>query len=110
MRIARSVSAWALPRPSAIASAKFAKSTVSHSQKAMSPVNHSAWPPPLIRLMKKVAVVITEPTSTTNMTGLRSWIRGSSFLNESIVARVTISRVNSLASCRAISAPGRVRG
>ena len=110
VRIARSVSAWALPRPSAIASAKFAKITVNHSQTAMSPVNQSAWPLPLIRLMKNVAVVITEPTSTTNMTGFRSWIRGSSFLSESIVARVTISRVNSLASCRAISAPGRVRG
>jgi hypothetical protein len=30
---ARSASAWALPRPSAIASAKFAKSTVNHSHK-----------------------------------------------------------------------------
>ena len=34
LRILRSVSAWALPRPSAIASAKFAKSTVNHSQSA----------------------------------------------------------------------------
>ena len=32
VRALRSVSAWALPRPSAIASAKFANSTVSHSQ------------------------------------------------------------------------------
>ena len=31
-RIARSVSAWARPRPSANASAMFAKTTVSHSQ------------------------------------------------------------------------------
>ncbi len=32
VRARRKVSAWALPRPSAIASAKLAKSTVSHSQ------------------------------------------------------------------------------
>ena len=32
VRVARSVSAWALPRPSAIASAKLANRTVSHSQ------------------------------------------------------------------------------
>ncbi len=108
--MARRVSAWALPRPSAIASAKFAKITVSQSQNAMSPVNQSAWLPPLIRSTKNVAVVMTEPTSTTNMTGLRIWTRGSSFLNESISARVTMSRVKRLAVLRAISAPGRVRG
>ena len=32
VRIARSASAWALPRPSASASARLAKTTVSHSQ------------------------------------------------------------------------------
>ena len=36
---ARSVSAWALPRPSAIASAKLAKSTVSHRITAIASVN-----------------------------------------------------------------------
>ena len=40
-------------------------------------------------------VVITEPISTTNITGLRIWMRGSSFLKLSISARVTISRWNS---------------
>jgi hypothetical protein len=40
VRVARSALAWALPRPSAIASAKFAKSTVSHSQNVMTPTNH----------------------------------------------------------------------
>ena len=39
----RSVSACALPRPSAIASAKLAKSTVNQSQNATCPVN-SGWP------------------------------------------------------------------
>ena len=34
-RVLRSVSAWALPRPSAIASAKFANSTVNQSQSAI---------------------------------------------------------------------------
>ena len=37
VRVARSASACALPRPSAIASAKFAKSTVSQSQNAITP-------------------------------------------------------------------------
>ena len=40
-RILRSVSACALPRPSAMASAKFAKRTVKHSQIVMRPVERS---------------------------------------------------------------------
>ena len=43
VRVARSAFACALPRPSAIASAKFAKSTVSQSQIAITPTNQS-WP------------------------------------------------------------------
>ena len=39
-RVLRSVSAWALPRPSATASAKLANSTVNHSQSATSPAKH----------------------------------------------------------------------
>ena len=39
MRVARRALACALPRPSAIASAKFAKSTVSQSQTAITPTN-----------------------------------------------------------------------
>ena len=42
LRVARSASAWALPRPSAMASARFAKTTVSQSQKATTPVNQQA--------------------------------------------------------------------
>ena len=38
-RVLRSASACALPRPSAIASAKFAKMTVNHSQKAIDASN-----------------------------------------------------------------------
>ena len=41
VRVARSAFACALPRPSAIASAKFANRTVSQSQKAIVPVNQS---------------------------------------------------------------------
>ena len=44
VRIARSVAACALPRPSAIASAKLPKSTVSHSQTATVNVNQPGWP------------------------------------------------------------------
>ena len=40
--ILRSVSACALPLPSAIASAKFANSTVNHSQNAI-PTRNTTW-------------------------------------------------------------------
>ena len=50
VRVLRSVSACALPRPSAIASAKLANSTVNHSQKATWPVN-SGRPVPAQQLL-----------------------------------------------------------
>ena len=65
----RSVSAWALPRPSATASAKLANSTVAHSHSVTSPTNTSGR-------QKNTTVVITLPISTTNMTGLRIIVRG----------------------------------
>ena len=40
-RLRRRVSAWALPRPSATASAKLANSTVAHSHGVTSPTNTS---------------------------------------------------------------------
>ena len=47
LRIARSVSAWARPRPSANASAMFAKTTVSHSQiEIVNVYQAGSWPPP----------------------------------------------------------------
>src|SRR5580658_1111144 len=72
----RSVSAWALPRPSATASARLANNTVSHSQTTMVQLNADG---------ERMAVyrVSTAPTSTTNMTGFLIWTRGSSFLNAS---------------------------
>ncbi len=101
LRMLRSVSAWARPRPSANASAMFANTTVSHSQIAIVNVYQAgSLPPPEGGLppntwISQVTVVITEPISTTNMTGLWICTRGSSFLTESISARLTISRWNS---------------
>ena len=67
----RSDSACALPRPSATASARLAKSTVSHSQTTTDQAN---------RLGSVTASTVdsTAPTSTTNITGLRAVTRGSS--------------------------------
>jgi hypothetical protein len=90
VRIARSASACALPRPSASDSAKFAKTTVSHSQIATVKVNHpGSEPEPAIQ----VRVVIAAPTSTTNITGLRATCRGSSLTSESRAARTRTSAV-----------------
>ena len=68
-RILRRVSAWALPRPSAMASAKLAKITVKNSQIVMDQVNVLGW----AHASKNV---ITEPTSTTNMTGFFTGLAG----------------------------------
>ena len=62
-RILRNVSAWALPRPSAMASAKLAKSTVRISHTVIDHVKVPGW------AMASSSVMI-EPTRTTNMTGL----------------------------------------
>ena len=55
VRVARSAFACALPRPSAIASAKFANSTVSQSQIAITPTNQSCPCRPRARSRKKIA-------------------------------------------------------
>ena len=104
LRIERSVSAWARPRPSAKASAMFAKMTVSHSQKEIVNVYQAGSSPPPSGLppntwISHVTVVMTEPISTTNITGLWICTRGSSFLTLSISARPTISRWNSETAC-----------
>jgi hypothetical protein len=41
--VRRSVSAWALPRPSATASARLANSTVSHSQAVIVQAKADSW-------------------------------------------------------------------
>ena len=96
----RSVSAWALPRPSATASARLANTTVSHSQTTMVQLNAED---------ERMAVYMHSkaPTSTTNMTGFLIWTRGSSFLNASGVdfqrifgsSRPPPTRRGSLAAC-----------
>ena len=85
VRAFRSVSACALPRPSAIASAKLAKTTVNQSQNATWPVK-SGRPVPSASSWMKMIVVRRLPTSTMNITGFLNWIRGSSFHNASTIA------------------------
>ena len=58
-RVLRSVSAWALPRPSAIASAKLANSTVNHSQAATRPAKTFALAVASPKSWKKRIVVNT---------------------------------------------------
>ena len=106
VRVARSAFACALPRPSAIASAKFAKRTVSQSQTAI-----DADEPQLARVAtargprKKITVVMTLPSSTMNITGFLSCRRGSSFGNESLTAASASSREKMLDAMRAIYCP-----
>ena len=105
VRVARSASACALPRPSAIASAKFAKSTVSQSQNAITPTKASELSCPRARSRKKITVVITLPSSTMNITGFLNCFRGSSFGNESRIAATVRSREKMLELWRAIYCP-----
>ena len=93
-RALRRVSACALPRPSAIASAKFAKSTVNHSHTVI----WSSNPKPVRcsnRSRTRSYVVITDPISTTNMTGFFINVRGFSLMNESLSAPATMLPVQS---------------
>ena len=84
VRVLRSSSAWALPRPSAMASAKLAKRTVNQSQTAI-------WRPKPIgspgdRTSDPI-VVSKAPTSVTKMTGFFSRWTGLSLRTESAAAR-----------------------
>ena len=54
-RARRSASAWALPRPSAIASAKLANSTVNHSQIETPKMNHDGSSPARIQATESTA-------------------------------------------------------
>src|SRR5450756_347115 len=87
--VLRRVSACALPRPSAMASAKLAKSTVNHSQSVIWKVK-PAMPAPVARSRTVRTVVMTAPTSTTNMTGFFIMWRGLSFTSASVMARLTM--------------------
>src|SRR5262245_4061670 len=85
------LSACALPRPSAMASAKFANSTVNQSHSDTAKMNHAGASPLPTSACRKSAVVRTLPTRTTNMTGFRTWRRGSSLRMEETSAPRTIS-------------------
>src|SRR6185437_6746607 len=85
VRARRSVAAWALPRPSATASAKLANKTVTQSQ-AMIWAEKPRWPPPVMMSRMNRTVVSVATISTTNMTGLRNIRRGSSLRKASPTA------------------------
>ncbi len=89
----RSVSACALPRPSATASARLANTTVSHSQIVVTHANTVGWA--IAR-----TVVNTDPISTMNMTGLCHSVTGLSLRSASGVERH---------SCFGSSSPPEIR-
>src|SRR5215831_17550612 len=96
LRILRSVSACALPRPSATASAKFANTTVNHSQTLTLMVNHSGSAVFGCRIAsrRKTSVVRMLPISTTNITGFFQTCAGESFLKLSFTAAFRMSGWN----------------
>ncbi len=87
VRVRRRASAWARPRPSAIASAKLANSTVNHSHTAIWPVNNAC--PPVARSRMNSTVTRRDTTAVTKITGLRISWRGSSLTKASSAARLT---------------------
>ena len=104
-RVFRSSSACALPRPSATASAKFAKSTVNQSQAATRPAKTFSCDEESERFFSHRNVTSTLPSSTTNMTGLRAMRRGSSFRMLSPAARRRIAGSRSERGCLATYNP-----
>src|SRR5580700_2921021 len=86
----RKASACAFPRPSAIASAKFANSTVNHSHKVICSENPNPCECCTTPRTKSMDVS-SAPTSTTNITGLAASVRGFSLTNDSHTACTTIS-------------------
>src|ERR1700728_721164 len=91
VRALRSVAACALPRPSATASAKFANSTVIHSQKMIWKVNPRWAASPVTHSRMKITVVSAATTSTTNITGFLISKRGSSLTNDWPIAGTRIA-------------------
>ena len=72
-RILRRAEAWAFPRPSAMASAKLAKSTVRNSQTVIDQLKTSECDTDSMNVM-------TVPIRTTNITGFFTCTRGSSLM------------------------------
>src|SRR5215471_4418756 len=95
VRVWRSVSACALPRPSATASAKLANRTVNHSQSTICSSNHRFCPPVMIS-RTSTAVVSALTISSTNMTGLLISVRGSSLTKAWPIAGTTMAGSNSV--------------
>ena len=79
VRVLRRLSAWALPRPSAVASAKLAKSRVNQSHRTIWK-EKPMLAPPVTTSRTSRTVVSAATTSRTNMTGFLICRRGSSFL------------------------------
>src|SRR6202000_1750326 len=94
VRVLRRLSAWALPRPSAMASAKLANSTVNHSQTMTWPEN-SRLPCPPKRSRRNRMVATSETTAVMKITGLRARLRGSSLRKASFTAGPTRAGSNS---------------
>ena len=90
VRTRRSAAACALPRPSAIASAKLAKRSVNHSHRAIWRSKSTSLPRATSRTSR--TLTRTAPTSTTNMTGFWAWSLGWSLRNESPMAVRAIAR------------------
>ncbi len=88
-RVLRSSSAWAWPRPSAIASAKLANRTVNQSQRAIWSAKPAGSP---FALASRPIVVSSAPTSVTKMTGFLSRWSGSSLRTAASAARPTRAR------------------
>ncbi len=105
VRPRRSVAACALPRPSAMASAKLAKRTVSQSHA----VTWSSKPSPgrpSTTSRTRAALTRALPASTTNITGFPAIARGLNLTTAAFSAPATMARSQiGLAECRVISTP-----
>ena len=88
--VLRSESACALPRASAMASAKVANRTVNHSHRSICSSNATLCAP-MKASRTKNTVVSAAPTSTTKITGFFISVTGFSLPNEPFAARRRIS-------------------
>ena len=86
--VARRLAACALPRPSATASAKFAKSTVSQSQTVICRIRPGRAEPEPNAVATRIMVVSSATTAVTKITGFRTRARGSSL--RKAVARASV--------------------
>jgi hypothetical protein len=91
LRVDRRASAWAFPRPSAIASAKLANSTVKKRIRVMMPLSSRCCPLSPAIVPNRCGSIVTRavtivPNQTTNRTGLRTAMRGSSLRKDCRIA------------------------